>query len=355
MNELEDTKEKGITGQMKKSNKEYRLLDIFYQLMWDNQVTLAGIAQKYGVTEKTIGRDINVIRAFLSENREQVGNVEAPYDTKEKRYRLNRLEGLSSQELLIILKILVGSRALDKESLREAMDRLMICANNTGQEIFRDFCKIELDYYRGVQKEDGADIPGFVWKLEKAIQSGKSICIVYEKLEGGCVDRNLYPISVVFSNFYFYLLACRSDIEESAVIYYRVDRMKEIREGKERIPVSLEKRHRLDGARLYNQKMFMGKRTRIRFCYTGPSLQAVLDRFPTAEVIHQDDTGAEISAMVEYSRGTIMELLLQGSWVKALGPEKLVEDMKKELQKIGALYDILHDDNLREEIKDDRK
>ena len=57
-----------------------------------------------------------------------------------------------------------------------------------------------------------------------------------------------------------------------------------------------------------------------------------------AEVVCQDEAEAEISAMVEYSRGTIMELLSQGSWVKALGPEKLLEDMKKELQKMGALY-----------------
>ena len=324
---------------MKNPDNKCRLLDIFYQLMWDNHVTVNSIARNYEVSEKTIKRDISMIRSFLSENRELVGNVELQYDRQEQCYKLNRLEGLSSQELLIILKILVGSRALDKESLREAVDRLTICANNTGQEIFRDFCKNELDYYRAVKKEEGVDISGFVWKLEKAIQRGRSVCIVYEKLEGACVERNLYPISVVFSNFYFYLLACRSDMEESAVIYYRVDRMKEIREGKERIPVSIEKRHQLDGARLYNQKMFMGKRTRIRFRYTGPSLQAVLDRFPTAEVVNQDDTGAEISAMVEYSSGTIMELLLQGSWVKVLNPQKLVDDMREELRRMELLYD----------------
>lgn len=333
-----DTKEKGINGQMKNSDNKYRLLDIFYRLMWDNHITITGIAQNYEVSEKSIKRDINVIRSFLSENRTLVGNVELQYDRQEKCYKLDRLEGLSSQELLIILKILVGSRALDKESLREALNRLTVCAGNTGQEIFRNFCKNELDYYCAVRKKEGADIPELVWKLEKAIQKGKSIFVIYEKLKGVCVDRNLYPISVVFSNFYFYLLACRSDIEESAVIYYRVDRIKEIRERKEGIPVSLEKRHQLDDARLYNQKMFMGERTRIRFCYTGPSLQAVLDRFPAAEVVCQDEAEAEISAMVEYSRGTIMELLSQGSWVKALGPEKLLEDMKKELQKMGALY-----------------
>ena len=323
---------------MKNLDNKYRLLDIFYKLMWDNHVTVTGMAQDYGVSSKTIKRDISAIRSFLSEYRELVGNIELRYDRQEHCYKLDRLEGLSSQELLVILKILVGSRALDKESLRKVVDGLTVCASNTGQEIFRDFCKNELDYYCAVKKEEGIDIPKLVWKLEKAIQKGKAICVVYEKLKGGCVDRNLYPISVVFSSFYFYLLACRSDIEESAVIYYRVDRMKEIREGKEWIPVSIEKRHQLDGARLYNQKMFMGKQTRIRFRYTGPSLQAVLDRFPTAEVVRQDETGTEVSAEVEYSRGTIMELLFQGSWVKALSPQKLVEDMKEELQKIEFLY-----------------
>ena len=35
----------------------------------------------------------------------------------------------------------------------------------------------------------------------------------------------------------------------------------------------------------------------------------MLDRFPAAEVVCQDEAEAEVSVMVEYSRGTIMELL----------------------------------------------
>lgn len=75
------------------------------------------MAQNYDVSEKTIIRDINVICAFLSENRTLVGNVELPFDKQEQRYKLNRLDALSSQELLIILKILVGIQAMNKESL----------------------------------------------------------------------------------------------------------------------------------------------------------------------------------------------------------------------------------------------
>lgn len=81
--------------------------------MWDNQVTLAGMAQNYDVSEKTIKRDIDVIRAFLSENRTLVGNVELPFDKQEQRYKLNRLDGLSSQELLINLENFSGNPGLE--------------------------------------------------------------------------------------------------------------------------------------------------------------------------------------------------------------------------------------------------
>lgn len=88
------------------------------------------------------------------------------------------------------------------------------------------------------------------------------------------------------------------------------------------------------------KKMFMGEKVRIRFRYTGPSVQAVLDRFPTAEVVKQDEEGTEIAAMVEYSRGTLMELLAQGRWVKVLSPERIIENIKNEIEMISNYYDV---------------
>ena len=40
--------------------------------------------------------------------------------------------------------------------------------------------------------------------------------------------------------------------------------------------------------------MFGGKLNRVRFKYTGPSLEAVLDRLPTAQIIGQDEEGWEM-------------------------------------------------------------
>ena len=78
---------------------------------------------------------------------------------------------------------------------------------------------------------------------------------------------------------------------------------------------------------------------KIRFVYTGPSVEAILDRFPTADIVSQDEQRTEITAMVEYSRGTIMELLSQGKWIKVLGPEKLLDDMRAEVGSMKQMYE----------------
>ena len=103
-------------------------------------------------------------------------------------------------------------------------------------------------------------------------------------------------------------------------------------------------RYELRDAKLYNQNMFMGKRLTIRFAYTGPSPEAILDRFPTAEIVRRDEGEVELTAMVEYSRGTIMELLSQGSWIRVLGPKKVVEDMQEEVIRIQKIYEKVNAD-----------
>ena len=63
------------------------------------------------------------------------------------------------------------------------------------------------------------------------------------------------------------------------------------------------------------QFMYGGKLETIRFRYTGPSLEAVLDRLPTAQVISQDEEGWTISAVV-FGKGIDMWLRSQGDYVK---------------------------------------
>ena len=65
------------------------------------------------------------------------------------------------------------------------------------------------------------------------------------------------------------------------------------------------------------QFMYGGELQRIRFEYTGPSLEAVLDRLPTARVEKKTPAGWILTAEV-FGKGIDMWLKSQGDMVKRL-------------------------------------
>ena len=83
--------------------------------------------------------------------------------------------------------------------------------------------------------------------------------------------------------------------------------------------------------------MFPGKCRKIRFEFSGPSLQAILDKLPTANVIEINGNKALIEAEI-YGTGIMMFLLSQGSWVKVISPDEFVQEYKEEISKIQKLY-----------------
>ena len=63
--------------------------------------------------------------------------------------------------------------------------------------------------------------------------------------------------------------------------------------------------------------MYGGKLERIRFKYTGPSIEAVLDRLPTAKILEQDENGWTVEAEV-FGKGVEMWMRSQGNSVKII-------------------------------------
>lgn len=325
-------------------DKKSRLLSIFYRMVSGETIYTRELAEEYGVSGKTITRDINMIEVFLVENPVLTGGAQLLRGT-DKGYRFNHIQGFWPEELLAVIKILFGSRVLNKKTLSGLVKKLINCAGEKEKERFKNICKNEMEFYRQAGNQNGGELIKRVWELERLLRGGKEISITYKRLDGKTVERTVYPIAVTCSGYYFYLLACRADQEDSAIIYYRVDRIQSVRSSDQHVPLNITDRQKKEAARLYTQNMFMGEQTRIRFLYTGPSVEAILDRFPTAKILWQDEKGAELSAMVEYGRGTLMKLMEQGSWVKVLAPEKVVEDMKEEMEAMRGMYGMDLDKN----------
>ena len=89
-----------------------------------------------------------------------------------------------------------------------------------------------------------------------------------------------------------------------------------------------------DEGLLRQRSLFMwpGKLRTIRFEFSGPSVQAVLDKLPTAKIIERLGGNKYLIEAEVYGDGIKMWLLSQGSWVKVVAPNDFVEEMKKEIE-----------------------
>lgn len=70
---------------------------------------------------------------------------------------------------------------------------------------------------------------------------------------------------------------------------YRIDRIKDLTVTNEHFTLPYKDRFEEGEFRKRVQFMFRGKLRRIKFDYTGYSVEAVLDRFPTAKILNEDN------------------------------------------------------------------
>ena len=68
------------------TEKNERCLAIFLRGMRGEKITVTELANEYGVSAKSIARDISEIRCFLAENRDLTGHAELVYDRSAKCY-----------------------------------------------------------------------------------------------------------------------------------------------------------------------------------------------------------------------------------------------------------------------------
>ena len=94
-----------------------------------------------------------------------------------------------------------------------------------------------------------------------------------------------------------------------------------------------------DEGLLRKRSLFMwpGKLRTIRFEFSGPSVQAVLDKLPTAKIVERNGRTYTIEADV-YGDGIKMWILSQGDWVKVVSPREFVDELKTNILEILSKY-----------------
>lgn len=167
-----------------------------------------------------------------------------------------------------------------------------------------------------------------MWGIGQAIQQNLYIEIEYQRMKGqATVKRKVKPVAIMFSEYYFYMTAFIDDKDEAKQHFdvindafptiYRIDRIKDMKILDEHFYIPYKDRFEEGELRKRIQFMYGGKLEKVKFLYKGESIEAVLDRLPTAKILDETDGIYTVSAEV-FGKGIDMWLKSQGDKIKIL-------------------------------------
>lgn len=308
-------------------DKTERVLGLYTKLINGAIINKGEEATNYKVTERSIQRDIDDIRNFLDQKGVEDGFLNSVvYDRDERGYRLEQIYKikLTNPEILAICKILLDSRAFTKNEMENMLSKIVDCCvpKINQKEVMKLIANEEYHY---IELKHGKVFIDKMWDIGKAINHQKYIEIEYQRLKDKKrVKRRLKPVSIMFSEFYFYMAAfiedenVKSDFEVSNDIFptiYRIDRISEISVLDEHFEMPYSNRFEAGEFRKRVQFMYGGRLRKIKFRYTGLSIEAVLDRLPTASIISEENGIYTVTAEV-FGDGIDMWIKSQGDLIE---------------------------------------
>lgn len=335
---------------MNKQTKNERILDMYVRLCEGKCIQKAEEALRFGVDERSIQRDIDDIRAFLDD--QEVGQSshhrKVIYDRNSKVFRMTGIEEtmMSNSEILAVSKILLESRAFTKDEISSILDKLIAgCTPQENMKLVAELVANEKYHY--VELHDKSSIQDRLWELGNEIRECNLLELTYERVlpQKSVVKRTVEPVAVLFSEYYFYLIAYITKKEDEKYVQaysypavFRIDRIQSYRRIGEKFKIAYADRFQEGEFRKRVQFMFPGKLIKLQLRCEISAVDAVLDRLPTAQIVKEEENGAVIEAEV-YGKGIMMWLLSQGNAIEILKPVALREEMKEKLQEMLKKYE----------------
>ena len=316
----------------------YRILDLYNLINKENQFNKEAFVKSSGASERTVRRDIKCLNDYFKRNYEDKGSIgicrEIRYCRKDNAYKVN-LRGdydFSESDIYAFAKVIIQSRAFTRKEIQRMLSILSYQVKDTS--VVKEIIAKEQLYY--VEPQHKKDIIDLLWIMRKSIERGKQVEFDYTRADGRQKRHVVSPIAIVFNEYYFYLV---SEIEKGSSkieIPFRVDRIKNYKETNKNSTYPYG-RFEEEKYRKKVQFMYTGDFKVIEFEFFGDSIEAILDRLPTAEIIEKTDRYYKVKAEI-YGEGVKRWILYQKEFLKVTKPQDYVDEIKDTIQRMYELY-----------------
>lgn len=314
-------------------NDQERLLTIFLRLQFGTPLGKKQLAQEFEVSEKTIQRDFSLLRDILSSHPDFNGDL--LYSRKTNKYSLSSKSVFNKKDILVISKILLENRALNRPEIDSLLKNLLILIPRDDQkEIEQIIGSEKLNYAPLTDQQDRIEK---IWNLSESILHEQVLDIIYQKpYSESSKKQTVLPVSLYYDSHYFYLVVYQ--LKHATYITLRVDRIQSWSlSGIEKPSISYRDKFRDGDIRNERVDAFIGKKISIEIGYLyDPTI--VMDQFPNAKIVGKNGSWTHFKFKSQYTPGLKRWLLGQGEAVTVLSPRILVEDMKQTVKEMIDKY-----------------
>ena len=252
-------------------------------------------------------------------------------------------------ELHMLIDGLLFSRSVPYKQRRELIDKLGKLSNiHFNQRMNHVHC-MSADSPQNPELFHTIDI------LDEAIAEGKQICLTYgyygtdlklhkSRREDGSEKRQIINPYQLVANEGRYYLICNND-HHSSVANYRIDRIMNV----ELLDTPVKPMNQVEGLDggvnlqkyvYQNLYMFSGKAENVEFIIPKSAVSLVIDFFGKHVSFAEREDGT-VSCRLLVSKEAMKRWAVQfGSLVRVVSPPELVEEIREEIRKTVANYDM---------------
>ena len=179
-----------------------RILYIQQVLVQGGVLNKQQMADRFGVSEKTIQRDLDTLRNHFADSEPR---REILYNSAKGGYLLDDTLSrfLTSSEILAVCKILLESRSMVKEEMFPILDNLVqVCTPLDRLNQVKDLISNERFHY--VEPQHGRKFIESLWEIGTAVENHNVMEITYCRTHDGETRmRTIEPVGILFSEYYF--------------------------------------------------------------------------------------------------------------------------------------------------------
>jgi predicted DNA-binding transcriptional regulator YafY len=319
------------TTKTRKYNAQQRLLELLKRLERNESIIMENVINEFKVGRHQIQRDMKSINEFLEDSNR---NVE--YVKSKKGYDLNATgDYFTLNDALIVLLMLYGSRALNKEELKSFSDKMIGLFSQVEQIKIREFFRSYLYHYSPVQEKNLLHLFSICFQ---AISQRQVLKFSYTNNSGETKLREVEPLTITFHDRKFYFIGRLKGSKYPDPISFQMDKMVDCIVSKQKVQSSISD---MQVGEYVHKAFYMhrGEPQKVKLKVRDTNIEYLKRNSPNVSLRFSEENHwytAELEVLG--LDGITLWILQQGQHVKVLEPIELHDKVKKIVGEMHQMY-----------------